>query len=385
MVNCRLFLTLLGALCGVILLLSCKKSSQASNTLDNDSTRTNASNSSSLSINKKTTFWSGTVNGHPFKLYLRVEDTLANGQAYFADADFRPLDVLGAIRADSLILDLTDVVFEQVESGYQHNQLAQGKLHLAVVNDQLRGRWLSDQVAQSTPVTLNRTPLDYQLSHVLRKYAKEQDQVSLEYLIPQLAIKAKPEVEKVFKEKVTTAYEQDFQSKKDSVQSWLKSQAVLRKDNPGIPQSGYGEHSDYRVTLATPSVLSLQQQGYFFTGGAHGMPWIAANTFDMRSGRVIELDGLFKTGFDYRLFIWNYCRKELQHNYGLLQPGDEWDKQPEAFSCFYFTTNALVIQFQAYEVGPYVAGMPNVSIPYSSLKPHLNPSNNIIQMIERER
>jgi hypothetical protein len=382
MAHFPLIFYIVGVVLSTLLCSSCKEGNKTSSNAGSETAASTSTTSHLNSLDQKTTFWSGKVGGRTLKLYLSVNDTIVEGQAYFASGQYKPLKGFGAIRKDSIVIGLSDFMYSSTPSDVDN-----GGLSLKLSANQLVGKWKGASDKSVVGVQFKRMDMGYTINHSLLVYAIAKENVDLDYFIPRLEMKGNPSIEKAFYNQLALPFEQDFQSKKESAQIWLKKQAEQRNTTSDTMKSAFGSECDYKVIFATPSVLSIEQRGIVYTNRDNGLPWFLTHTFDMRSGKVIELAELFKDGFDYRSFIWNYCRKELQSNYGLLQPGDRLDKQPKAFDCFYFTSNALVIQFKALEVSPdfYGFGMPNVAIPFSALMPHLNPLNDLIQTIERER
>lgn len=377
-----IILFIYGIVLATLLCSACKDGNKTNNQIGAEKSALPTYSSKLKSLDQKTTFWSGKVDGRTLKLYICVKDSIVEGQAYFAVGQYKPLRVSGAIRKDSIIINLSDFLFSIAPSAVDN-----GTLSLILSDMQLVGKWMGASDKSVVGVQFDKIDLGYAINHSLLAYAIAKENVDLDYFIPRLELKSNPSFEKAFYNMLALPFEQEFQVKKDSAQIWVKQQTELRKTTSDTIKSAFGSECDYKVIFASPSVLSIEQRGFVYTNRENGLPWFKTYTFDVRLGKEITLAELFKDGFDYRSFIWNYCRKELQSNYGLLQPGDPLDKLPNAFDCFYFTSHALVIQFKAFEVSPdfYGLGMPNVAIPFSVLRPYLRQTNDIISTIERER
>lgn len=110
----------------------------------------------------------------------------------------------------------------------------------------------------------------------------------------------------------------------------------------------------------------ISYQGYVFgySGGAHGMDAISCMTFDMETGDVISNDDLFVEGYEDRL------TSSLRAN--LLCTVDDvemlFEKDILPHDNFYLTAQGITYIYQRYEIGPYVLGIIEVTIPWKEIK-----------------
>lgn len=126
---------------------------------------------------------------------------------------------------------------------------------------------------------------------------------------------------------------------------------------------------DYSVLYQENDFLSILFYTYAFTGGAHGMPYVFNINYDFIAKEDVKLSDVFKGS--YLEILSNSSRTQLIEN-GF--DDDEWLREgtsavkPENFSAWGFNGKEIVIIFQAYQVGPYAIGMPEVSIPIEKFK-----------------
>lgn len=120
---------------------------------------------------------------------------------------------------------------------------------------------------------------------------------------------------------------------------------------------------NYDVKLLNQNTFSIVQQGYMYSGGAHGMTTTIAKTFNLDTGREYKLADLFDNE-DYEREISAIIRKEIVNR----------DKQNvyrftglQNNQAFFITKEGLFIYFQQYEIAPYSEGIITFFIPYSSL------------------
>lgn len=138
------------------------------------------------------------------------------------------------------------------------------------------------------------------------------------------------------------------------------------------PDVSYDFTIDYSVLYQENDFLSIVFHTYAYTGGAHGMPYVFNINYDFIANEDTKLSDVFKGS--YLEILSNYSRTKLIEN-GL--DDDDWLKEgtsavkPENFSAWGFNGKEIVIIFQAYQVGPYAIGMPEVSIPIEKFKGYI--------------
>ncbi len=135
------------------------------------------------------------------------------------------------------------------------------------------------------------------------------------------------------------------------------------------PEMRFSFDIDYSVLYQENDFLSILFYTYAYTGGAHGMPYVFNINYDFIAKENVNLSEVFKGS--YLEILSNSSRTQLIEN-GF--DDDEWLREgtsavkPENFSAWGFNGKEIVIIFQAYQVGPYAIGMPEVSIPIEKFK-----------------
>ena len=131
----------------------------------------------------------------------------------------------------------------------------------------------------------------------------------------------------------------------------------------GSMVDSYGLEGKYDVLYSGEKLLCVEQQGYLFTGGAHGTTLYDVSTFDLTSGKELQLSDLFKPGSDYLARINKVVAEKVAAQpdtfFGPVEVKDG-DK-------FYFDGKVLVVTYAPYEVAPYAAGVVSFSVPADSL------------------
>ena len=176
--------------------------------------------------------------------------------------------------------------------------------------------------------------------------------------IPQLenGLEAKKlqELNRHFRQFVFQAYDQFEQT------------ALELRVDPKIPdhmKRALTFHAGFEVFRNDARFISLTQNRYQYTGGAHGMNWLTASNVNLQTGRDDQLSDLFVTDADYRGFLNQFVRREgSKRNYPL------WGFngiRPD--SSFYLTKEGIVLFFQPYEIAPYSEGVVRMLVPYGDL------------------
>lgn len=144
---------------------------------------------------------------------------------------------------------------------------------------------------------------------------------------------------------------------------------------------------DFRVVARGKGFTSVLARGYTYTGGAHGMPLLAA--FTLASGRLVEHpDALFTKPQQARTAIGTYTREMLGQR---AAGGDtawcfkdmSWLRKGSAptaqnYGIATFTTSAgraggLRVYFMPYQIAPYACGTQTVDVPASVFRRWLRP------------
>jgi len=152
------------------------------------------------------------------------------------------------------------------------------------------------------------------------------------------------------------------------IQDFLLNVADLWLDSrPGSP--GSFEGINYSVSSANSRVISLyiDVSGYM-EGAAHPYHYSRAFNYDLMDARALSLDDLFTPGADYLSRIAAICSSTLESK---LDDGFMFRDGAEPTMSNYRNWNlerdSLLIQFNEYQVAPYVVGPQRVTIPYSAL------------------
>ena len=134
----------------------------------------------------------------------------------------------------------------------------------------------------------------------------------------------------------------------------------------GYPIMVYELVFKYTVTYNLEPVISLYQDEYTFTGGAHGSTIRTSQNWNLECDRQFSLDDVYICQPNYMLYILREINRQIQErgsnlffdNYCSLVLDTINPRQ------FYLTPSSVVIYFQQYDIAPYSTGIPTFEICY---------------------
>lgn len=139
---------------------------------------------------------------------------------------------------------------------------------------------------------------------------------------------------------------------------------------------GYSLYENVSVARSDERIVSLLDDTWEYTGGAHGTSYREGLNFDAQSGKQLTLPELFIDYENFKEDAIEHIVYDLQENYGeeLFEDYAEtveglWkgDMEPE----WYLDGSGIVILLQEYSVGPYSLGIPEIHLSYSEFKQYI--------------
>src|SRR5262249_55794096 len=128
----------------------------------------------------------------------------------------------------------------------------------------------------------------------------------------------------------------------------------------------------YEVTGANKDFISILFTFFEYTGGAHPNTLTESFNYDLNRNAPVNLTDLFAPNSNYLQVISDYAIKELKK----LETADNADEGAGPKLENFHSWN---ITFDRYQVGAYAAGEHEVVVPYSVLKPIINPDGILAQ------
>ncbi len=173
-------------------------------------------------------------------------------------------------------------------------------------------------------------------------------------------------LEAVLQSAINQRFEGDAMELKQSLETGLKAYLAECKAE-GYPIRSYQLFTRYQQCRLNDKVLSLYVDYYQYTGGAHGITERRAYNIDLKSGELLPLAAMFKSGYDYKAVIEQEIKRQIALNSDVYFKGDQGFKGLNQEQGYYLEDENLVIYFGQYEIAPGVSGIPEFKIPLKLL------------------
>ena len=142
---------------------------------------------------------------------------------------------------------------------------------------------------------------------------------------------------------------------------------------------GLGAYLELNITMATDSAdfLTYEVAGYDYTGGAHGMPFFYGVTFDKEDGTKLGWD-IFADTTQLAPIIKKHIEEYFNETDGAESDLEEclfdgvYDNFPLPYLEPWFAPTGVKFVYSAYEIAPYVAGMPECTVPYKEVEKYFS-------------
>lgn len=131
----------------------------------------------------------------------------------------------------------------------------------------------------------------------------------------------------------------------------------------GYPVMVYEVIAEYTITYNEDFIVSLYQDEYQFTGGAHGNTIRTSQNWNLKEGTTIPLSYFFPNNPYYTIDILKEINKQIktQIEEGKNQYFENYcELVLETFNLnsYYITPTAIAIYFGQYDIAPYSSGIP---------------------------
>jgi len=124
--------------------------------------------------------------------------------------------------------------------------------------------------------------------------------------------------------------------------------------------------------------ISLRIESLEYTGGAHPLTTSYVFNYDIEKGKIINLSDIFNKDKNYLEII---SQKSIEYLLKINETDkfsdEEWIREgakasEQNYSLFNFNKDAIVFNFDQYQVAPYASGRQQVIIPLKNVKDILN-------------
>lgn len=136
------------------------------------------------------------------------------------------------------------------------------------------------------------------------------------------------------------------------------------------PDWEFSFEADYRVEYHTKDFISIVMDYFEYTGGAHGNNYSVGYNIRTSDGAALTLYDILKPNSLQALS--EFCAEEILNMFNANSLNEAGLFEDELFISedqdFFVTPNSLVIQFDPYEIGPYVMGSIEVELKFNIIK-----------------
>jgi len=153
-----------------------------------------------------------------------------------------------------------------------------------------------------------------------------------------------------------------------------KSETASQENEEFVAMLNYESMQEVGVRYNENNFVVLESLSYDYEGGAHGNYGSAIYCLDVKNKKQLKLSDIVSAD---SVQLKALVEKNFRQQTGLTtgQPLTEYlfENKLPANDNFYFTNQGIGFVYNPYEVAAYAFGQINVFVPYSDLKPYLNP------------
>jgi len=322
-----------------------------------------------------TKYFKGSIgNALDLQMKLVRDDDKLSGQYFYQKIGTR-IDLKGSIDKNN------NVLLEEFDPAGKQTGIFKGLWSVSGEDGlvSIAGNWSKPDGQKQTAFSLHEEPISLSNGvEVTAKNIKESNKklkydIDVEY--PQLTGMLTPPFEKFNSEANKLTMREVNEFKKNIAEN-------KGPEDTDLPNNYLD--TGYTIALANDDVISIQfDVGTYYRGAAHPNSNSEVLNFDVKNGRVLKLADLFKPGSNYVQRLSTFSIKDLKRqskakgeDSGLDDQTIESGAGPDAknFRSWTVSKKGLAITFDAYQVGPYVAGPQSVLVPFSILKDVIEPN-----------
>lgn len=322
----------------------------------------------------------GNTNGLQMKLARDGEKLTGT---YFYQKIGTKIDLKGTIDKDG------NVTLEEFDTGGKQTGVFKGTWKTDSEDGlvSIAGNWSKPAGEKKTPFSLHEEPMEFSGAVELAGKQIKETNKKLNYEIqaeyPQATGAADTRFDKFNLEAKSLVTKRIGEFRKDMADEAKEApkDETGNQENQSPSPGNYLEIS-YDIATAKDDLISIKFEfGSYYRTAAHPNSNSAVLNYDVKANKVLKLSDLFKPGAKYLQAISAYCIKDLKKQSkskdstlpaDMIQSGAGADAKN--FKSWTITKTGLEITFDAYQVGPYVAGPQSVLVSYSALKDLIKPA-----------
>ncbi|MFY3790575.1 DUF3298 and DUF4163 domain-containing protein [Ureibacillus sp. MALMAid1270] len=187
-------------------------------------------------------------------------------------------------------------------------------------------------------------------------------------IYPQVTIKDNKEAENKINEAFQAHIENSYKGYLELKEQMEKFKEEDKEHCKEFPYScEYSYNTRFKVKFNQDGKLSILVYDATYTGGAHGLEGVTGFNFNTQTGERYTLKDIISDESKFASitqFVKNYIK---EHQDLFFSEEMIADFAVSNDTQFYFTESGIDLIFQQYDVAPYAAGHPTISIPSSEL------------------
>ncbi|MDD2973403.1 MAG: DUF3298 and DUF4163 domain-containing protein [Lachnospiraceae bacterium] len=132
--------------------------------------------------------------------------------------------------------------------------------------------------------------------------------------------------------------------------------------------NGYEMSTQYSVARADDQCISIVNDGFDYTGGAHPNSYRSAATFDTASGERLSFEDIFTDVDKAKEFITDYLLTEMKDEKYKGQFFEDYEKDVPSIlddNTWYLSKDGFMVICNEYNVSPHSSGIMEFTIPYA--------------------
>lgn len=297
------------------------------------------------------------------------------------NAAMRTLELKGRIDGDGNVT-LTETTYKA--GNPQKTGEFKGKLDGLSANGAVRlrfsGLWTGGKDGKQMPFSLRQLQFDLgglKLDEKKEKSADKRLRYEMGTALPQLAGADTARGEK-FNQAIANLVAPRTGEFRKTIDEMAREAGAAKRDAKSSPPPNSFDVS-YEVTAAGKDFISVLFSFFEYTGGAHPNTTTQSFNYDLNRNAPVSLADLFTPNSNYLKVISDYAIRELNKLETVSGVEEGAGPKIENFHSWNITPAGLKITFDNYQVGPYAAGQHEVIVPYSVLKPIIEPDGLLAQ------
>ena len=162
--------------------------------------------------------------------------------------------------------------------------------------------------------------------------------------------------------------------------------------NPATSSKDNKLNITFVVTNKTANFISVRfDYESYFHGTPHPNQNFSTINYDLKQNRALTLNDLFKGETDFLQIISTYCKEELLKQQKMSSTDwlafnikDGTKAELLNYQHWNITKKGILIDFETYQVGPYVEGPQYVLVPYSLIKNMIDKNSVINRLLQQK-